>query len=230
MPPSAVKKSLHISSSVTWAVSEVKAGLWFECVIACVNMPGSSMASERAFFAHRLGYRDVGCEKANRLRDPEIDQDGEDEIFPSENRRQYRLTKHNDVRRRGCDITSSARVQPTIPPLNQNSHPASSSSHTPSTSCSSSASLLRAHKADTQASLADQQPWDPLTSTGPTHPAPIEAAATILSQYSTSSPQKLIDSFNKHLGNLNLEDTEASRLRASCRCQSIFDVTMKADD
>ncbi len=186
------------------------------------------MASEHTFFAHRLGYRDVECEKGATMRDDEIEQDGKDEMSPFENRRRCRLAEHNGAWRSGCDISISAQVRPTIPPLDENANPPPSPSLTNSTSCSPSASLLRGQRTDSQASLACQQPWDPLSSIRQNHPAPVEGAASSFPQYSTSSFRELIDSFIEQLARLGVQDAGASRPRPSREYQSISDFAMKA--
>ena len=188
------------------------------------------MASEHAFFAHRLGHRDVDCENGSKLGDLAINLGADDEISLVGKCRQRRLAKQEDTWRSGCDISSLAQIRQTIPPPDHIPNPPPPPSHTHSTSCSSSASLLRGQRTNSQASLACQEPWHSLSGTRLTHRAHIQVAATLHPQNSTSSLQELIDSFCKPLTRPDIEDTGPNNPRSSCESQPFSDVALKAVD
>jgi hypothetical protein len=117
------------------------------------------MASNYAFFAHRLGYRDVDCEKGCGCGSSGREGVAKDDDVLSETERRWCTdSERKHTWRRRCDVVSFPRIRSTTPPPNQFREPQASTSHTLSSPPLLSVPLRRAHQ---KAGRASSTPCSP---------------------------------------------------------------------
>lgn len=142
-------------------------------------MLGRHMATEYAFFAQRLGYRDVDCKENYALKSCGVE-DLAGAVPPKEKRRRRSIARREHTRCSGHDNLDSSQTHLSAPTADQARQIPSIPSHIHSNSCSASASLLQCQRASSQALLQSQQASGTLSSAKPNRPTPCPAAATNL--------------------------------------------------